>query len=303
MFQNIVIILRMIKFSHTVFALPFAIIAAFLAGPGGEPGFCGWQKLLLIVLCMVFARSTAMTFNRIVDMRFDAANPRTANRAIPAGLLSVKKAWIFLYCCAFLFGATTFLFWKPLGAWFGFGNFWPALLAPPVLLFICLYSFTKRFTWVSHFWLGAALMFAPVGAYAAISPPDGPLTSLSAWVLGAAVLLWTAGFDIIYACQDIDIDRRDGLHSLPAKLGMAPALWVSRMCHSLVITLLLYLALLAPLGAIYLAAVAVTGGLLLVEHVLVWRGDMNRIKLAFGTINGLISILLALATVLDVLWP
>ena len=301
MLSNIAVILRMIKFSHTVFALPFALMSAFLASNGGRGGFCGWGKLLLIVLCMAFARSAAMTFNRIADARIDASNPRTADRAIPAGKLSVKKALWFLYACSFLFAATTYLFWKPLGPWFGYGNYWPMALAVPTLFFICLYSFTKRFTWASHFWLGASLMLAPIGAWLAISPPAGPAISLQSLTLGAAVLLWTAGFDIIYACQDQQYDRQEGLYSIPANLGMPPALGISRLCHSLAVMLLLTLALTAGLGWAYLSAVLVAAILLVVEHILVRRGRMEHIKIAFGTINGIISITIALAAIYDIM--
>jgi len=297
-FHNIVTILQMIRFSHTVFALPFALIAAFLAPNSGAGGFCGWGKLLLMVLCMVFARSIAMTFNRIVDARLDFLNPRTAHRAIPAGKLTVRNAWVFLFFCSLLFAFSAGLFWKPLGPWFGYGNYWPTLLAGPVLIFICLYSFTKRFTWAAHFWLGASLMLAPVGTWIAISPPYGPLLSPSALVLGAAVLLWVTGFDIIYACQDVEVDRRDGLYSLPARLGVPLALWISRTCHGLTVTALLLLALTAPLGQIYLGAVVLTALLLLTEHLLVGAG---RVKLAFD-LNGPVGILLAAAVIADILF-
>lgn len=302
MFRTITAILRMIKFSHTVFALPFAIMAMFLAGGGGSGGFAGWDKLFLIVWCMVWARSVAMTFNRIVDAQIDGRNPRTADRAIPIGRISRNQALLFLYVCSFLFALGTYLFYKPIGRWFGYGNYWPAVFAVPVLFFICLYSYTKRFTWASHFWLGASLMLAPVGAWVAISPPAGPVISIVPVMLGGAVLLWTAGFDIIYAFQDIEVDRRDGLYSIPAWLGPQLALWISRLCHSLAVTLLLLLALTAHLGATYLTAVIVTGLLLIIEHLIVRGGNTKNIKIAFGTINGIISILLAAATICEIMF-
>jgi len=302
MFRHFIVLLRMIKFSHSVFALPFAIMAMFLAGQGGQPGFCGWGKLFLILWCMIWARSAAMTFNRIVDAQSDGRNPRTADRAIPAGRIAKKQALVFLYVSSLLFAAGTYLFWKPLGPAFGYENYWPPVLAIPVLLFICLYSYTKRFTWLSHFWLGASLMLAPICTWLAVSPPAGPTISHEPLILGIAVLVWTAGFDIIYACQDIHIDRRDGLYSIPANLGIQTALWIARTCHSLAVTMLLLLAMTASLGAIYLTAVIITAILLLTEHLLVRTGRMTHIKIAFGTINGLISILLAAATGLDILW-
>lgn len=301
MFQKVVVILRMIKFSHTVFALPFALLSGFLAGNGGQGGFCGWGRLFLIVLCMVFARSVAMAFNRIVDAGIDARNPRTADRAIPAGKLSRGHALRFFYVCSFLFGVSTYLFWKPFGGWFGYGNYWPLIFAFPTLVFICLYSFSKRFTWGSHFWLGISLMLAPLGAWIAVSPPAGPIISLEVVILAGAVLFWTSGFDIIYACQDIQIDRRDGLYSIPARLGIPLALWISRTCHSLAVTLLLLLAIKANLGVIFFSAIIVTAILLCVEHVLVHRGGMRHIKIAFGVINGFISILIAIAGIYDIL--
>ncbi|KPK73263.1 MAG: hypothetical protein AMJ79_15250 [Phycisphaerae bacterium SM23_30] len=316
MWKNLVIILRMIRFSHTVFALPFALMAAFLAAEGGRGGFCGWGKLFLIIWCMVWARSAAMTFNRIADAEIDTRNPRTAARAIPAGQISKRKAWVFLYICAMFFGAGAYLFWRPLGntnivsltlsgdrpitsiwSWFGYGNYWPAVLAVPILFFICLYSYSKRFTWATHFWLGASLMLAPVGTWIAVSPPAGPVLSAAPVVLGLAVLLWTAGFDIIYAIQDIQVDRREGLYSLPSRWGKQSSLWISRICHSVTVTALLVVAPLAGLGGIYLSAVVATGLILVLEHLLVWRG---RVKLAFD-INGAVGILLAGAGIGDIL--
>ena len=299
MFKAIAAMLRMIRFSHTLFALPFGVMAALLGGNGGQPGFCGWQKLVLIIWCMVTARSVAMTFNRIVDAPIDARNPRTANRELPRKVVSQNAAMRFLGVCAALFVAGATLFWKPLGPWFGFGNYWPAIMAVPVLVFICLYSFTKRFTWASHFWLGISLMMTPMGAWVAVSPPEGRAVSMVPMILGGAVLMWSAGFDIIYACQDIAVDRRDGLHSIPARFGIDRALWISRTCHVVAVVLLGLLAAQAELGRVYQVAVAIVAVLLICEHVLVRRGAMQHIKIAFGTINGIISILLAGATVAD----
>ena len=291
MFQTIVIMLRMIRFSHTVFALPFALVAAFLAGDDGEPGFCGWGKLFLIVWCMVWARSVAMTVNRIVDAALDARNPRTADRAIPKGQISRKQALGFLYVSALLFGMGTYLFYLV------YDNYWPAIFAIPVLAFICFYSVTKRFTWMTHFWLGASLMLAPIAAWIAISPPHGPFLTVTPIVLGLAVLFWVTGFDIIYACQDIEVDRKEGLYSLPVRLGMQASLWWSRLCHSLTIIFLLLLNFCVSLGTIYMTAVMITAVLLLFEHILVVKG---KVKLAFD-LNGVVGIMIAAATVYDVM--
>ena len=306
MFQGLLLILRMIRFSHTVFALPFALLAAFLAGDGGQGGFCGWGKLGLIVWCMVWARSAAMTFNRIVDVEIDRRNPRTAERALVTGELSRKKAWMFWAGCGVLFFLGAYWFWRPLGypvvrtgEWLGYGNYWPTVWAGPVLVFICGYSYTKRFTWASHFWLGASLMLAPVATWAAVSPPEGPAVAATPVVLGAAVLLWTAGFDIIYACQDIEVDRQEGLYSLPVRLGKPGALWVSRLCHSLTVTALLGLGILADLReGLYLGAVGLTAVLLVAEHILVVRG---RVKPAFD-LNGMMGMVLAGAGIGEILF-
>lgn len=296
-----VVLLQMIKFSHSVFALPFAVLGAFLAAGGGVGGFPGWGRLGLIVWCMVCARSMAMTFNRIVDARIDARNPRTANRAIPAGQITRRQANRFLFLCALGFGAGCWLFYRPLGEWFGYGNRYPAIFCLPVMLVICLYSFTKRFTSLSHFWLGLSLGLAPMAAWVAICPPQGPLLGWPAVILGGAVLLWTAGFDIIYALQDVEVDRREGLFSLPARWGVNRALWISRLCHSLTVTLLLSLMLVTRLQMFYFIAVVLTAGLFILEHILVRGGRKTHVAIAFGFINGLVSMLLSIAGLADLM--
>lgn len=284
---------EMVKFSHSIFALPFALIAAFLAGRTLEgrtwphPG-----QLLLIVVCMVAARSFAMTYNRIVDARFDARNPRTANRPLPAGRLSYATAWTMLALAALTFGVAC------LGFFLFFQNTWPVLLAGPVLLYLGGYSFTKRFTRWSHFYLGSAIALAPIAAWIAINPATlgGP-----ALILMVTVTCWIAGFDIIYACQDIEVDRAEGLHSVPARLGATWALRLARLCHLLAAAGLLSLAPLAQLGWIYLLGVSLALALLIVENLLVRPGDYRHVNVAFFTCNGLVSVILALATISDVL--
>ncbi|HUW84143.1 MAG TPA: UbiA-like polyprenyltransferase [Phycisphaerae bacterium] len=281
----------MIKFSHSVFALPFALIATFLAGrslPGGLP-YAG--QVVLIVLCMVFARSVAMTFNRLVDAALDAANPRTAGRALPAGLITRRTSWFFVCVCAGGFVLTCAGFW-----WF-YDNPWPLWLSGPLLTVLCGYSYTKRFTSWSHVALGVADGLSPLAAWVAIDP--GSL-GWPAVILGVIVALWIGGFDIIYACQDVAFDRRVGLFSLPAAWGVGRALWVTRAAHMLTVVLLLVLAPVAGLGWLYVGGVVVVAALLLVENLLVGPGDLSRVNVAFFTVNGLVSVLLGLVAVGDV---
>lgn len=282
--------LELIRFSHTVFALPFALLSALMAWLGPDAPPWRWPDLAGIVLCMVFARSAAMAFNRLADRRFDALNPRTRMRHLPAGLLTPAAVALFTVASGLGFLASTLLFLP---------NRWPIMLALPVLAFVCAYSFTKRFTSLSHFWLGAALMLAPLAAWIAIRGGlDWPPV-----VLGAAVLLWVAGFDIIYACQDHPVDVQLGLHSLPAALGVARALRVAAMCHLGTIAALLLLPQTYPaLGSIYYAGVLGVAALLAYEHYLVRPDDLARVNLAFFHVNAVISLgLLAVAT-LDLLW-
>jgi 4-hydroxybenzoate polyprenyltransferase len=268
----------MIRFSHTLFALPFALVGAVLAWRA--VGSFRWIDLAGILVCMVLARSAAMAFNRIADRHFDAANPRTANRHLPSGKLSLTAVVIFTIACSLGFIASTahFLIWND--------NGWPLILSVPVLAFLCAYSWTKRFTALSHFWLGASLMLAPVAAWIAIC---GNL----AWppvILGLAVLCWVAGFDIFYACQDVDFDRRTRLHSVPAWLGVPSSLRLALLCHAAMVGLLLLLGYLAELGWIYFAGVGAVAALLAYEHWLVRPTDLSRINLAFFYVNIIISI-------------
>ncbi len=284
---------EMIKLSHSVFALPFALLATFLAGREIEglhrPH---WGQLGLIVLCMVSARGVAMTFNRIADLRIDARNPRTRGRPLPAGRLSVGAAWAFLVSCAAAFALGCLLFEVC------FENPWPIRLCSPVLIFLCGYSYAKRFTRFSHFYLGMAIAFSPVAAWIAIHPQS---LGWLAVVLMAGVTLWIAGFDIIYACQDVECDRAQGLYSLPSRLGIAPALWIARGCHVLTVVLLGVLGVLAGLGWVYLMGVAIVAVLLTVENSLVKPHDLSRVNLAFFTVNGLVSLVLGALAITDIL--
>ncbi|HEY1377811.1 MAG TPA: UbiA-like polyprenyltransferase [Gemmataceae bacterium] len=292
MLHRLRLFLELVRFSHTVFALPFALLSAVLAWQSPGVPF-RWTDLAGIVLCMVFARSAAMAVNRLADRRLDAANPRTAGRHLPAGLLSVPAVAAFLAVCVLGFFASTLLFLlrdRP--------NWWPLILAGPVLAFVAAYSLTKRFTALAHFWLGASLMLAPVAAWIAIRGMEALLTPA---VLGLAVLFWVAGFDILYACQDVDVDRRLGLYSVPARLGVPAALRVAMICHALTAGLLvaLYFVASPPLGGVYLAGVAAVAALLIYEHSLVRPDDLSRVNRAFFQVNGVISIGLFLLVLLQ----
>jgi 4-hydroxybenzoate polyprenyltransferase len=269
--QRVVLFGRMIKFSHSVFALPFALAAVALAVEGPVP----WSRLGWILLAMVGARSAAMGFNRLADQSLDARNPRTAGRELPRGLLARGEVWAFvLLAAAALVLAAAML--NPLCL----------ALSPVALAIVFGYSYTKRFTSLSHGFLGLALSIAPVGAWLAVR-------GSFAWppvVLGLAVLAWVAGFDIIYACQDASFDRSAGLHSIPARLGIGRALRAARALHFLAVLLLASLYALAALHPLYLAGVAAVAALLAYEHSLVREGDLSRVNAAFFTVNGWVAV-------------
>jgi 4-hydroxybenzoate polyprenyltransferase len=292
MLQNVRRLLEMIRFSHTLFALPFALLSAVLAWHTKEQGF-SWLELLGILLGMIFARSAAMAFNRLADRGIDAANPRTAQRHLPAGQLSAAAVWIFTLLCAAGFVASTLLFLAAEPP-----NPWPIYLSVPVLLFVCAYSLTKRFTALAHFWLGASLLLAPMAAWIAIRGFERIEIPI---VLGLAVCFWVAGFDIIYACQDVDYDRRARLRSVPASLGVRPALRVALACHLVMIALLLgFYWIAAPLlGWVYLCGIAGVAVLLVYEHSLVKPDDLARVNQAFFHVNAVISIGLLLIVLLQ----
>jgi len=300
MFGRLRQILEMIRFSHTLFALPFALLAAVMAWTAGArsspPVAWRWQDLVGILLCMVAARSAAMAFNRIVDWKIDAENPRTKARHIPAGVLSVSSVVLFAVVCSLGFVAATLIFLP---------NRLPLYLALPVLAFLLGYSLTKRFTSLAHFWLGAALMLAPISAWIAIRGQfviENPADILPAVVLGGAVLLWVAGFDIIYACQDVDFDRQARLHSVPVKLGVAGSLRLAAVCHLGMVLLLAVLPMVYPsLGWVYWAGIAAVALLLAYEHSLVRPTDLSRVNQAFFQVNAVVSLGLLAVTSLD-LW-
>ncbi len=311
--------LELIRFSHTLFALPFALLSAAMAwaarrevwlrhdllqsapiAPASAP-FAppDWYRaprvseVLGILLCMVFARSAAMAFNRLVDARFDAENPRTARRHLPAGLLSRGSVTCFTLVCAAGFVAATLLFLP---------NRWPLYLSVPVLSFLCGYSLTKRFTSWAHFWLGASLMLAPVAAWIAIWGDEAWRRPWPPLVLGGAVLLWVAGFDIIYATQDAEVDRKLRLRSVPARFGVAGALRIAALCHLGTSGLLFALPSAFPaFGSAWYAGVAGVAALLIYEHALVRPDDLTRVNTAFFQCNAVVSLGLLVVGAIDLL--
>ncbi|WP_165251385.1 UbiA-like polyprenyltransferase [Paludisphaera soli] len=280
--------LELVRFSHTLFALPFALLGAVLAAWGSD-GLEGRPRDWLgILLCMATARSAAMAFNRLVDRDVDAKNPRTAGRHIPRGALSPAAVALFTLACAGAFVASTLIFLP---------NPWPLRLSVPVLLWLLAYSYTKRFTSLAHFWLGASLSLSPIAAWIA-------LRGDVAWapvLLGLAVFWWVSGFDLIYACQDAEYDRSVGLNSVPARLGAAGALRLAAFCHALMVVALVGLGLFYPLGPIYYAGVAAAAALLVYEHSLVRPDDLDRVNVAFFHVNVIISVGLLAVTILDLI--
>ncbi|MBK8632983.1 MAG: UbiA family prenyltransferase [Saprospiraceae bacterium] len=280
--------LSLIKFSHTIFALPFALVGFFLASHHVDAVF-SWQKLLLVILCMVFARTAAMAFNRWQDRDIDAINPRTKIREIPAGILSSNKVLIFVIinCCLFI--ATTF-FINPLCFY----------LSPIALLIVLGYSFTKRFTFLCHLILGMGLALAPVGAYLAVT---GSFDLLPI-IYGFAVLFWTAGFDIIYALQDEEFDKENQLQSIPVLLGKDRALMLSNILHLISGTLMIVAGFVAArdytaLHFLHFVGLAIFISLLIYQHTLVKANDLSKVNLAFFTTNGLASLVFGSLFILD----
>lgn len=287
--RKIFLLSSLIKFEHTLFALPFALASAVVAAHG----LPAWSTLGWILLAMVGARSAAMAFNRIVDRRLDAQNPRTANRELPAGKVSLREAWALVGFSTLVFlGAAAML--NPLAF----------LLSPVALVIIFGYSLTKRFTSLSHLVLGLALGVAPIGAWIAVR--GTLMNSLGAlewapFILAAAVMLWTAGFDILYALQDIDFDKRAGLFSLPKKLGARNALWTARVLHALAFVLLIIFGTTTGLGVLYFIGAGVVAAALIYEHTLVHPDDFTRLNIAFFTMNGIVSVVFFVFTLAAVM--
>ena len=287
------VFLDMIKFEHTIFALPFAYIGMALAwaqsGMLAAPidwGTLAWQ-FVWITVAMASARTAAMAFNRAIDAEIDARNPRTANRPIQAGKIGKNAVWLagFISLGVFL-----------LAAWLL--NTFVLMLAPIAMIGLVGYAYTKRFTWLCHIWLGVVDGAAAAGAWAAVTDD---LSSPIPWALWAAVAVWIAGFDLIYACQDVRIDRREGLHSIPARFGIPAALRLAQIFHALTVLLLAAVGLVAGLGWLYWLGLLIVAGLLIYEHTLVKPDDLSRVDMAFFKMNGYISVITFLA-VLGGLW-
>ena len=281
-FRKIKVILDMIKFEHTIFALPFAIMSAFIASDGlPAPDKIGW-----ILLAMVGARSCAMAFNRLADADLDEVNPRTAARAIPAGKITKRAVWVFTIVSAALLVFAAYKL-NPLAF----------ALSPVALAVIAGYSYSKRWTFLSHFWLGLSISIAPIGTWIAIKGElDWP-----PMLLGLAVLLWIGGFDIIYACQDFEFDRTYGLFSIPACFGKERALQLSTTLHVMMVVTLIGVTWLTNLGVLYLIGVGIVTILLIYEHAIVSPNNLSRVNLAFFTLNGIVSLVLMALSVADML--
>ncbi|MDR7313978.1 UbiA-like polyprenyltransferase [Brevibacillus nitrificans] len=282
--RKLKIILEMIKFEHSLFALPFAFMGAVLGNIVIEKAWPTWMEIFWVTVAMVGARSAAMSLNRVIDRVIDAKNPRTANRAIPAGLISIVEVIAFIVVSfAVLFIAAFQL------------NDLAVKLLPLAVLVLVLYSYTKRFTWLCHFVLGVAIGFGPLGGWVATT---GQVDGIGL-LLFASVLFWTAGFDIIYACQDSEFDRKEGLFSMPSRFGVANALMVARICHVITFVGLMSLYVVADLSIWFLIGVLISGAILIYEHSLVKPTDLSKLDVAFFNMNGILSVVMFAFTMID----
>ncbi len=277
MLNKLQVMLEMIKFKHTVFAMPFALMGAFLAGRGFPP----LRVFFWVVVAMVGARTAAMTFNRIVDRRFDAANPRTEKRAIPAGEVTIGESWLMVIGSSIMF---FFACWML--------NTMALIIAPIALSFTFVYSLTKRFTWLCHVVLGVALAFSPLGGWVAVA---GSLSGYP-WVLSLGVLFWVAGFDCIYACLDADFDRKAGLYSMPASFGRKKAFRLAVFFHVLAFFFFTLTGYLQGLNVVYYIGIVLTGGALFYQHIVVNPKDLSKIQVSFFSMNGFIALTLFMVT-------
>lgn len=284
MFKKISIFLEMIKFEHTLFALPFAFMGAILGSVVVNHALPSWAQIGWILLAMVGARSAAMGLNRLIDQAIDKKNPRTAKRAIPAGLLKATEVIVFIIVSfALLFWAAAEL--APL-----------AMKLLPIAVFLMVfYSYTKRFTWLCHLFLGFTIALAPLGGWVAV-------TNHADWkaiIFYITVALWTAGFDVIYACQDVDFDRQEKLHSIPVRFGIAKALWIARAFHILTAIGFISLLMITDLSWWYLVGTVIANAIMYYEHQLVKPNDLTRLNTAFFTMNGILSVVIFVFTFID----
>ncbi|MCG6945483.1 MAG: putative 4-hydroxybenzoate polyprenyltransferase [Deltaproteobacteria bacterium] len=277
MLNKVKLILTMIKIEHTVFALPFAFMGAFLAARGWPTS----RQFFWILVAMVGIRSAAMAFNRLVDAKIDAANRRTRDREIPQGVLKKSEVWVFVVGSAAVFVLAAYEL-----------NRLCFILSPVALAITFFYSFTKRFTWLSHLFLGGAIGLAPIGGWVAVAGSFHPI----AFLLGVAVLFWIAGFDIVYACQDYEFDCKHLLKSIPQRWGIARALRVSKLCHLITFALLVTVGSMAGLGPVYYMGLVLILAFLAVQHLIVSPEDLSRVNVSFFTMNGLISLVIFVAT-------
>lgn len=270
----------LVMFSHTLFSLPFAIISIVWAA-GGVPS---WRVILWSLIALVAARNGANAFNRLADREFDAANPRTAHRHLPQKLLGVREVWIFVVVNYAIFIVAA-----------GMLNALCLVLSPVAIFLISSYSYTKRFTWLSHLYLGFTIASAPIGAWFAVTGSF----AFTPFVLGTIVMLWIGGFDILYGTQDIDFDRKQGLYSIPSAFGLKPALYISRFLHAVMVGLLLFLFLFRDLGWLYLIGIVLAAFLLMLEHGIVKPHNRRLMKIASYNLNQVVSMLILLFTMLD----
>jgi len=282
--RKLKIILEMIKFEHSIFALPFAFMGAVLGNIVVEGAWPTWREIFWVTVAMVGARSAAMSLNRLIDRYIDAKNPRTANRAIPAGLISVSEVVLFIVVSFLVLFVAAFQL-----------NHLAVKLLPLAVFVLVFYSYTKRFTWLCHFILGVAIGFGPLGGWVATTAQVDAIGLL----LFVTVVFWTAGFDIIYACQDADFDRKEGLYSLPSRFGIANALAVARLCHVVTFIGLVSLYVATDLSIWFLIGVLISGCILLYEHRLVKPTDLSKLDVAFFNMNGILSVVMFVFTMID----
>ncbi|WP_144933319.1 UbiA-like polyprenyltransferase [Paenibacillus sp. 32O-W] len=284
MLNKVKVFLEMIKFEHTLFALPFAYMGSLLGAFVMFGEFPSWAQIGWVTLAMVGARSAAMGLNRLIDRAIDQKNPRTAGRAIPAGLLTSKEVYIFIVVSfVLLFIAASQL------------NALAMKLLPIAVFFLVFYSYTKRFTWSCHIILGLTIALAPLGGWVAVT---GEIT-WTAFIFYIAIAFWTAGFDVIYACQDTDFDREEGLHSIPSRFGVAKALWIAKSFHVITAIGLSALFFITDLSWWYFAGLIISYLILFYEHWIVSPKDLSRLNTAFFTMNGVLSVVVFVFTLID----